>query len=65
MPAAVSGLAPPEVLNVLWRVQEDFLHAAFDAVERDHGGLEQYLTRQLGLTPAARRRLADLYLEKP
>lgn len=64
MPVAVSALAPPEVLNVLWRVQEDFLHAALDAVERDHGGLDQYLARQLGLTSAARRRLADLYLAR-
>jgi protein-tyrosine phosphatase len=65
MPEAYAGSAPNEVLRVLWQVQEDFLHAAFDAIERDFGGLESYLNRALALTPAARERLAQMYLQAP
>lgn len=61
-PASVNNGAPNEVLNVLWRVQEDFLEAAFDALERDYGGVEPYLTQQLKLGEKERARLAKLYL---
>jgi protein-tyrosine phosphatase len=54
---------PAEALAVLWRVQEAFLDAALQSVERDHGSVERYLTRGLGLTPAALRALAGRYLE--
>lgn len=64
-PQAVLGSAPQEVLDVIWRVQADFLHAAFDAVERDHGGLERYLRQRLLLDGAARERLSRLYLQPP
>ncbi len=57
--------APAEVMNVLWRVQEDFLHAALDVVERDHGGLDRYLQGRLGVGPAERARLMQMYLEGP
>ena len=58
-PQAVLGSAPQEVLDVVWRVQADFLHAAFEAVQRDHGGLERYLAQQLKVDGAARARLAQ------
>jgi len=64
-PQAVLGSAPQEVLDVVWRVQADFLHAAFEAVQRDHGGLERYLAQQLKVDGAARARLAQLYLQPP
>jgi protein-tyrosine phosphatase len=54
---------PAEALSVLWRVQEDFLDAAFDALERDHGGLDRYLAQRLGVGPAARETLAQKFLE--
>ncbi|MBE2261783.1 MAG: tyrosine-protein phosphatase [Burkholderiaceae bacterium] len=54
---------PPDVMRVLWRVQEDFLHAAFDAVERDHGGVDAYLVQRLGVGDRERKRLAALYLQ--
>ena len=54
--------SPP--LQVLWRVQEDFLHAAMDAVEADHGGVDAYLQRQIGVGAVERRRLAELYLQR-
>ncbi|WP_311223712.1 MULTISPECIES: tyrosine-protein phosphatase [unclassified Acidovorax] len=62
-PAHFASAAPEAVLNVLWRVQEDFLHAALEAVERDHGGLDRYLAQGLGVGPAQRERLAALYLQ--
>ncbi|WCM92849.1 tyrosine-protein phosphatase [Acidovorax sp. NCPPB 2350] len=61
-PAQLLGSAPDEVLNVLWRVQEDFLDAALDAVDAHHGGVERYLERSLGVGPAERERLMQLYL---
>lgn len=57
------GLAP-EVQAVLWRVQPDFLHAAFEALDADFGGLEGYLREGLALRDAERRRLRELYLER-
>ncbi len=62
-PAAVAGSAPQEVLDVVWRVQADFLQAAFEAVQRDHGGLDAYLAQRLQLDHAARERLMQLYLQ--
>jgi len=59
---SATGRAPPEVLQVLWRVQEEFLQAALQAVQEDFGGIDAYLSRQLGLGPRERERLADLYL---
>jgi protein-tyrosine phosphatase len=53
---------PPEALAVLWRVQEGFLHAALQAVDDDHGGIDAYLQRRLGLGPAQREALAARYL---
>jgi len=60
-PAAQGGL-PAEVLAVLWRVQPGFLEAALHAVDTDHGGVERYLSKRLGMGPAARQQLAQRYL---
>lgn len=62
-PESLRSSAPEEVLNVIWRVREDFLQAALQAVDRDHGGVPRYLEQRLGVDEAARRRLADLYLQ--
>ncbi len=63
VPRAGAGLASQEVLDVLWRVQEDFLEAALHAVETDYGGVPQYLAQALRLGPTAQARLAGLYLQ--
>ncbi|MFD1711913.1 tyrosine-protein phosphatase [Ottowia sp. GY511] len=63
MPELDESRAPREVLYVLWRVQEDFLDAALDAVEQDYGGMPAYLARELHVGDAERRRLAALYLD--
>lgn len=62
-PVSLASTASPEVLNVIWRVQEDFLQAALQVVEHDHGGLQRYLSDGLGVDAVASGRLADLYLQ--
>ncbi len=62
-PAGVASAAPGDVLQVLWRVQEDFLEAALHSIEAEHGGIQPYLERVLGVNAAAQERLAALYLE--
>ena len=56
---------PLEVLQVVWQVQAEFLHAALDAVNRDYGGLPRYPERGLNLDQVAIKRLVALYLEPP
>jgi protein-tyrosine phosphatase len=56
--------APQEVLDVLWRVQAEFMEAALHAVDTDHGGMGRYLEK-LGVGRSARDRLAHLYLVDP
>ena len=55
------GLAQ-DVAAVLWRVQPEFLDAAFEAVDQDYGGLEEYFRKGLGLGEVERKRMRDLYL---
>lgn len=65
MPDASRHGLTPEVGEVLWRVQPEFLQAAFDAVQSGYGGLEGYLREGLGLREPERERLRELYLETP
>lgn len=62
-PSGVASPAPKEVLEVLWGVQEEFLDVALHGVEVEHGGIDNYLERVLRINPAARARLAQLYLQ--
>lgn len=52
-----------EVAQVLWRVQPEFLHASFEAVDQAYGGLEAYLRDGLELRAPELERLRALYLE--
>ena len=62
MPDASHFRLTREVAAVLWRVQPEFLNAAFEAVDQDYGGLERYFREGLGLGEAERKRMRDLYL---
>ncbi|MET4576053.1 tyrosine-protein phosphatase [Ottowia thiooxydans] len=62
MPALSTSKTPQEVLNVLWRVQEAFLDAAMQAVEKDYGGVEAYLADVLGVGSRERAQLKEMYL---
>lgn len=61
-PPAPPSEMPPEVLAVLWSVQPGFLETALAAIEHDHGGVDRYLRRRLGLGDAALAALAERYL---
>ncbi len=61
-PPIAHSETPPEVLQVLWRVQERFLDAALDTIDAQPGGLPAYL-QHLGLGPAALQALRQRYLQ--
>jgi len=62
MPDATGSVLPREALQVLWRVQEEFLNAALKAVDADFGGVQHYLVNKLRVGPREQARLAELYL---
>lgn len=53
----------PDVLKIVWEVQESFLKASLDVIQQEHGGIHNYLTEQLKLSPAALQKLRANYLE--
>ena len=63
VPPTLTGWAPPEVLDVLWRVQEDFLDSALHAVDAAYGDVTRYLETALGVGAQERAHLARLYLQ--
>lgn len=52
---------PREAMEVLWRVQPDFLQAALDEADARYGSLDAYLRDGLGLRAAERDKLRALY----
>jgi protein-tyrosine phosphatase len=48
---------PREVMEVLSTVRPQFLHAAFDTIEREFGGSDAYLEQAAALTAERRARL--------
>jgi protein-tyrosine phosphatase len=59
----LEGQGHPHVMKVLWQVQPEFLQAAFDAVDAQHGGMRNYLHGAIGLTPQETTALQQLLLE--
>ena len=60
--AAWEGQGPEHVMAILWQVQEAFLHAAFDEIDRSYGSLQNYLDGPVGLTAATREQLQQRLL---
>jgi protein tyrosine/serine phosphatase len=58
----VTNLAP-DVLKIVWEVQESFLQASLEQIQTSHGNVQNYLSNELGLTQAAKIRLQTLYLD--
>ena len=56
-----SARFPPEIMEVLGTVREEFLEAAFDCVEREFGGVDNYLARA-GMDVQSRTHLQDQVL---
>ncbi|MER6912179.1 tyrosine-protein phosphatase [Streptomyces sp. NPDC000594] len=57
-PAALSPEVM-ELLSPLFDARIEYLRTAFDAMDQAWGGVEGYLTRGLGLSPATRERLRE------
>jgi len=53
----------PDVLKIVWEVQESFLKASLDVIHQDHGGMQNYLHQKLNLSEAALQKLRGTYLE--
>jgi protein-tyrosine phosphatase len=62
-PAGLEGLAPPHVLDALWRVEESYLDAGLAEVESSFGSLPRYLQEVLGVDAAALHKLQARYLQ--
>jgi len=62
-PPGITGDTPPEVLDVMWNVQEDFLLAALSRIDEAHGGVQRYLVERLGLDSEAKAELALRFLQ--
>lgn len=52
----------PDVLKIVWEVQASFLQSSLDVIQQDHGGMHNYLSQQLKLSPAALDKLRATYL---
>ncbi len=59
----LEGKGHPHVMKVLWQVQPEFLQAAFEAVDAQHGGMRDYLHGAIGLSPQELTELRRLLLE--
>jgi protein-tyrosine phosphatase len=62
-PPPPGAVLPEDARAVLWGVRASFLHTALDTIAARLGGMEHYLSAHLKLSPAARARLADFYLQ--
>lgn len=61
--ARLEGKGHPHVMQVLWQVQPEFLHAAFEVIDAQHGGMQDYLHGAIGLTPQEVAELRRMLLE--
>lgn len=61
--ARLEGQGHPHVMKVLWQVQPEFLQAAFEAVDAQHGGMSDYLHGAIGLSPQELAELRRMLLE--
>ncbi len=60
----LEGKGPPHVMQVLWQVQPAFLNAAYEAVDAQHGSMQDYLHGAIGLSPQELTALRALLLER-
>ena len=59
----LEGQGHPHVMKVLWQVQPEFLQAAFEAVDAQHGGMQDYLHGAIGMSSQEITALQRLMLE--
>lgn len=65
MPEVSRWGLPRAAMEVLWRVQPGFLHAAFDEATTQYGSVDGYLREGMGMGDDERARLRQLYLPAP
>jgi len=58
----VTAALSPDVMAVVWRVQEGFLHTALQTIDADFGSMARYLEVRLGLDAQNLERLRQCYL---
>ena len=51
-----------DCIRIFFRVKEEYLNAAFEAIEQDYGSMDRFLRRALYLTPKAIEELQRKYL---
>lgn len=61
--ARLEGQGHAHVMKVLWQVQPEFLDAAFEVVDAQHGGMTDYLHGAIGLSTQELAELRKLLLE--
>jgi protein-tyrosine phosphatase len=59
----LEGQGHAHVMKVLWQVQPEFLQAAFEAVDTQHGGMRDYLHGAIGFSPQEMAELQRMLLE--
>lgn len=59
----LEGNGHPHVMKVLWQVQPEFLQAAFETIDAQHGGMRDYLHGAIGLSPQDVAELQRMLLE--
>ncbi len=60
---SLEGDGPAHVMDVVWGVRPAFLQAAFDVMDRDYGGLSNYLAGPVGLSDEECEHLRHILLE--
>ncbi|MBF6631499.1 MAG: tyrosine-protein phosphatase [Comamonas sp.] len=63
--ARAAQTVPQEILDVLWKVQPEFLSSAYDMVEREYGSIDTYLREAMQLDTPALQELRRRYLVAP
>ena len=61
---SVEEAGPAHVMDVLWQVQPAFLQAAFDAMDRFHGGVSCYLAGPMGINSDEQEQLHQALLDR-
>ena len=60
---SLEGSGPAHVMEVVWQVRPAFLQASFDAMDREHGGLVNYLSGAVGMKANELQQLREALLE--
>jgi protein-tyrosine phosphatase len=61
--SSMEGSGPAHVMEVVWQVQPAFLQAAFEVIDRDCGGLLNYLSGSVGMQVNELQQLRHVLLE--